>query len=32
VHGIYHVVEDDPSEIAIWLPAFADAIRAPEPP
>lgn len=30
--GIYNVLDDDPSEIAIWLPAFADAIGAPEPP
>jgi len=24
--GIYNVVDDDPSKIAIWLPAFADAV------
>jgi len=23
---IYNVLDDDPSEIAMWLPAFADAI------
>jgi hypothetical protein len=25
-------VDDDPCEITIWLPAFADAIGAPVPP
>ena len=30
--GIYNVLDDDPSEIAMWLPAFADAIGAREPP
>jgi len=30
--GIYNVVDDDPSKIAIWLPAFANAVGAPEPP
>lgn len=30
--GIYNVVDDDPSEMSVWLPAFASAISAPEPP
>ncbi len=30
--GIYNIVDDDPSEMRIWLPAFANAIGAPEPP
>ncbi len=30
--GVYNVVDDDPSEMSTWLPAFADAIGALEPP
>ena len=30
--GIYNIVDDDPSEMIIWLPAFANTIGAPEPP
>jgi nucleoside-diphosphate-sugar epimerase len=30
--GVYHVVDDDPSPVSIWLPAFALAIGAPPPP
>jgi nucleoside-diphosphate-sugar epimerase len=30
--GIYNVVDDDPSELAVWLPAFATFVGAPEPP
>jgi nucleoside-diphosphate-sugar epimerase len=30
--GVYNVVDDDPSEISTWLPAFARTIGAPEPP
>ena len=30
--GVYHVVDDDPSQVSIWLPAFARAIGAPPPP
>jgi nucleoside-diphosphate-sugar epimerase len=30
--GIYNIVDSDPLEISIWLPAFAKAIGAPEPP
>jgi nucleoside-diphosphate-sugar epimerase len=29
--GVYNIVEDDPSEVAVWLPAFAASLRAPEP-
>lgn len=29
--GIYNVVDDDPSEQCVWLPAFADWVGAPEP-
>ena len=29
--GIYNIVDDDPSEIAAWLPAFAAFLGAPEP-
>jgi nucleoside-diphosphate-sugar epimerase len=30
--GVYHIVDDDPSPVSIWLPAFARAIAAPPPP
>jgi nucleoside-diphosphate-sugar epimerase len=30
--GVYNVVDDDPSEMSTWLPAFAAAVGAPEPP
>ena len=30
--GVYNVVDDDPLELAIWLPAFAQWLGAPAPP
>lgn len=30
--GVYNVVDDDPSEMSVWLPAFARFLGAPEPP
>ena len=30
--GIYHVVDDDPSPVSLWLPAFARRVGAPPPP
>jgi len=30
--GIYNLVDDDPSPLSVWLPAFATAIGAPPPP
>jgi len=30
--GVYNVVDDNPSSLAVWLPAFARFIGAPEPP
>jgi len=30
--GVYHIVDDDPSPVNIWLPAFARAVGAPPPP
>src|SRR5262245_5631505 len=30
--GIYHVVDDDPSPVRRWLPAFARWVGAPPPP
>jgi 2-alkyl-3-oxoalkanoate reductase len=30
--GIYNIVDDDPSQLSVWLPAFAAAVGAPEPP
>ena len=30
--GAYNIVDDDPSEQRVWLPAFARACGAPEPP
>ncbi|HSU31789.1 MAG TPA: NAD(P)-dependent oxidoreductase [Bryobacteraceae bacterium] len=30
--GIYNIVDDDPSQLSVWLPAFAASVEAPEPP
>jgi 2-alkyl-3-oxoalkanoate reductase len=30
--GIYNIVDDDPSPVHIWLPAFARFVGAPAPP
>ena len=30
--GVYHVVDDTPSSVSVWLPAFARAVGAPPPP
>jgi nucleoside-diphosphate-sugar epimerase len=30
--GVYNLVDDDPSPQALWLPAFAKFVGAPEPP
>jgi nucleoside-diphosphate-sugar epimerase len=30
--GVYNIVDDDPSEMAAWLPAFARFLGAPPPP
>jgi nucleoside-diphosphate-sugar epimerase len=30
--GVYHVVDDDPSPVRLWLPAFARWVGAPPPP
>jgi len=30
--GVYHLVDDNPSPVSIWLPAFARAVGAPPPP
>jgi nucleoside-diphosphate-sugar epimerase len=30
--GVYNIVDDDPSLVSVWLPAFARTIGAPEPP
>jgi len=30
--GMYNVVDSDPSEMAVWLPAFARSVGAPDPP
>jgi 2-alkyl-3-oxoalkanoate reductase len=30
--GIYNVVDDDPSPLSVWLPAFAAYVGAAEPP
>jgi nucleoside-diphosphate-sugar epimerase len=29
--GVYHVVDDDPSPMRVWLPKFAAFVGAPEP-
>jgi nucleoside-diphosphate-sugar epimerase len=30
--GIYNVVDDDPSPVSVWLPAFTRSLGAPAPP
>jgi nucleoside-diphosphate-sugar epimerase len=30
--GVYNVVDNDPSELRVWLPAFASFVGAPPPP
>jgi len=30
--GVYNLVDSDPSEMAVWLPAFARSVGAPDPP
>ena len=30
--GVYNLVDDDPSPVNVWLPAFVDSIGAPKPP
>ena len=30
--GVYHVVDDDPSPVSRWMPAFARWVGAPPPP
>jgi 2-alkyl-3-oxoalkanoate reductase len=30
--GVYNIVDDDPSSLSVWLPAFAAAVGAPDPP
>lgn len=30
--GIYNIVDDDPSPVSVWLPAFARFVGAPDPP
>jgi nucleoside-diphosphate-sugar epimerase len=30
--GVYHLVDDDPSPVSVWLPAFARFVGAPDPP
>jgi 2-alkyl-3-oxoalkanoate reductase len=30
--GVYNIVDDDPSALSVWLPSFAAAVGAPEPP
>ena len=30
--GVYNIVDDDPSPMAVWLPAFAKFMGAPAPP
>jgi len=29
--GVYNIVDDDPSVMSVWLPAFAASVGAPEP-
>ena len=29
--GVYNIVDSDPSELSVWLPAFAAFVRAPAP-
>ncbi len=30
--GVYNIVDDDPSPVSVWLPAFARFVGAPAPP
>ncbi|MFL6429290.1 MAG: NAD-dependent epimerase/dehydratase family protein [Acidobacteriaceae bacterium] len=30
--GVYHIVDDSPSPVSVWLPAFARFVDAPAPP
>jgi nucleoside-diphosphate-sugar epimerase len=30
--GIYNIVDDEPSPVSVWLPAFASFVGAPAPP
>lgn len=30
--GVYNIVDDNPSALSVWLPSFAAAVGAPEPP
>lgn len=30
--GVYNIVDDDPTEMRVWLPAFARFVEAPDPP
>lgn len=30
--GVYHIVDDDPSPVSLWLPGFARWVGAPPPP
>ena len=30
--GVYNIVDDNPSEMVVWLPAFAQFLGAPQPP
>jgi len=30
--GVYNIVDDDPVEMSVWLPAFARFVAAPPPP
>ncbi|MBZ5661003.1 MAG: NAD(P)-dependent oxidoreductase [Acidobacteriia bacterium] len=30
--GVYNIVDDNPSEMGVWLPAFAQFLGAPPPP
>ena len=29
--GVYNIVDDDPSPLSVWLPAFAKSVGAPPP-
>jgi nucleoside-diphosphate-sugar epimerase len=29
--GVYHVVDDNPSPVSVWLPAFVKSVGAPAP-
>jgi nucleoside-diphosphate-sugar epimerase len=30
--GVYNIVDDEPAAVADWLPIYAEALGAPEPP